>query len=74
MGLGVALAYQGELDAARAAADMALEFSSGLDDYFQGMGHAALATAALAAGDVSAAHDASERAWQHFCVSQPQGG
>jgi predicted ATPase/class 3 adenylate cyclase/DNA-binding CsgD family transcriptional regulator len=73
MGLGVALAYQGELDAARAAADMALEFSSGLDDYFQGMGHAALATAALAAGDVSAAHDASERAYQHFSVSQPQG-
>ncbi len=73
MGLGVALAYRGELDAARAAADTALEISSGLDDYFQGMGHAAAATAALAAGDVSAAHDASERAYQHFCVSQPQG-
>jgi predicted ATPase/class 3 adenylate cyclase/DNA-binding CsgD family transcriptional regulator len=72
MGLGLALAYQGELDAARAAADTALEFSSGLDDYFQGMGNAAFATAALAAGDVSAAHDASERAYQHIGLVQPQ--
>jgi predicted ATPase/class 3 adenylate cyclase/DNA-binding CsgD family transcriptional regulator len=72
MGLGVALAYQGEVDAARAAAATALEISSGLDDYFQGMGNAAAAAAALAAGDVSAAHDASERAWQHFRVVQPQ--
>ena len=72
MGLGVALAYRGEFDAARAAADTALEISSGLDDYFPGMGHAAAATAALAAGDVSAAHDASERAYQHFSVVQPQ--
>jgi predicted ATPase/class 3 adenylate cyclase/DNA-binding CsgD family transcriptional regulator len=72
MGLGVALAYQGELDAARAAADTALEISSGLDDYFQGMGNAAAALAALAAGDISAAHDAGERAWQHFSVAQPQ--
>ena len=45
---------------------------SGLDEYFQGMGHAASATAALAAGDVSAAHDASERAWQCLSVAQPQ--
>jgi predicted ATPase/class 3 adenylate cyclase/DNA-binding CsgD family transcriptional regulator len=72
MGVSIALAYQGELDAARAAAATALEISSGLDDYFQGLGHAASATAALAAGDVSAAHDASERAWQHFHMAQPQ--
>jgi DNA-binding CsgD family transcriptional regulator len=72
MGLSMALAHRGDVDAARAAADAALETPSGLDDYFRGMGNAALAAATLAAGDVSAAHDASERAYQHFCVSQPQ--
>jgi DNA-binding CsgD family transcriptional regulator len=72
MGLGVALAHQGDVDAARAVADTALETASGLDEYFHGMGHWALAAAALAAGDVSAAHDASDRVWQHFSVSQPQ--
>ena len=72
MGLAVALAQRGEVDAARAVADTALETASGLDEYFQGMGHAASATAALAAGDVSAAHDASDRAWQHLRVAQPQ--
>ncbi len=72
MAIGVALAYQGEVDAARAAAETALETASGLDDYFQGMGNAAAAAAALAAGDVSAAHYASERAWQHIGLAQPQ--
>jgi predicted ATPase/class 3 adenylate cyclase/DNA-binding CsgD family transcriptional regulator len=72
MGLGVALAYQGEVDAARAAGDAAFETASGLDEYFQGMGHAAKALAALAAGDVSVAHDASERAWQLLSVGQPE--
>jgi predicted ATPase/class 3 adenylate cyclase/DNA-binding CsgD family transcriptional regulator len=72
MGLGVALAHQGEVDAARAAADAAFETASGLDEYFQGMGYAAAAQAALAAGDVGAAHDASERAWQLLSVAQPE--
>ncbi|HTY30456.1 LuxR family transcriptional regulator [Mycobacterium sp.] len=72
MGLSVALAYQGEVDAARAAADTAFETASGLDEYFQGMGHAAVALAALAAGDVSTARDASERAWQHLTMAQPE--
>jgi predicted ATPase/class 3 adenylate cyclase/DNA-binding CsgD family transcriptional regulator len=72
MGLAVALAQRGEVDAARAVADTALETASGLDEYFQGMGHAASATAALAAGDVRVAHDASERAWQCVRVVQPQ--
>jgi predicted ATPase/class 3 adenylate cyclase/DNA-binding NarL/FixJ family response regulator len=72
MGLSVALAHRGEVDAARAVADMALETASGMDEYFQAMGHAAAATAALAAGDVSAAHDASKRAWQLLSVVQPQ--
>jgi predicted ATPase/class 3 adenylate cyclase/DNA-binding CsgD family transcriptional regulator len=72
LGLSVALAHRGDVDAARAVADMALETASGMDEYFQGMGDAAAATAALAAGDVSAAHDASERAWQILSVAQPQ--
>jgi predicted ATPase/class 3 adenylate cyclase/DNA-binding NarL/FixJ family response regulator len=72
MGLAVALAQRGEVDAARAVADTALETASGLDEYFQGMGYAASATAALAAGDVGAAHDATERAWQCVRVVQPQ--
>ncbi|WP_419866438.1 helix-turn-helix transcriptional regulator [Mycobacterium kyorinense] len=72
MGLGVALAHQGDINAAHAAADMALEAALGLDEYFQGMSHVAAATAALAAGDISAAHLASDRAWQHLIVVQPQ--
>jgi DNA-binding CsgD family transcriptional regulator len=72
MGLAVALAQRGEVDAARAVADTALETASGLDEYFQGMGYAASATAALAAGDVGTAHDATERAWQCVRVVQPQ--
>jgi hypothetical protein len=75
MGLGVALAYQSDVDAARAAADNALETASGMDVYFQSMGQVASAVAALAAlaaGDVSAAHDASERAWQYIALAQPQ--
>ena len=36
------------------------------------MGHAASATAALAAGDLSAARDAGELAWQHLSAAQPQ--
>jgi DNA-binding CsgD family transcriptional regulator/tetratricopeptide (TPR) repeat protein len=72
MGLGVALAQQGEVDAARAAADVAFETASGMDDYFQGMGHAAAALAALAADDVSAAREASDRAWQLLSLGQPE--
>jgi len=72
MAVGVALAYQGEVDAARAVADTAFETASGLDEYFQGMGHTAAAAAALAAGDVSAARAAGERAWRLLSVVQPQ--
>ncbi|MCV6962571.1 LuxR family transcriptional regulator [Mycobacterium intermedium] len=71
MGLGVGLAYQGEVESARAAADVALETASGMDVYFQGMGHVASAVAALAAGDVSTAHDASARADQYIALAQP---
>jgi DNA-binding CsgD family transcriptional regulator len=71
MGLSIALSHGGDVDAAHAAADAALETPSGLDEYFQGMGHAASA-AALAAGDVSAARAAGELVWQRLSAAQPQ--
>ena len=72
MGLGIALSHGGDVDAARAAADAALETPAGLDEYFQGMGYAASAAAALAAGDVSAARAAGELVWQCLSAAQPQ--
>ena len=62
--LGFALVYQGEVDAARAAADASIESGSGMGEYFGGSGNAAVALAALAGGDVGVARAASERAWQ----------
>ncbi|WP_156298493.1 helix-turn-helix transcriptional regulator [Mycobacterium paragordonae] len=72
MGLGAALAYLGDVDAARAAADKAEETVSGMDVYWQSFGHVASAVAALTAGDVSAARAASEQAWQCLNLAQPQ--
>jgi predicted ATPase/class 3 adenylate cyclase/DNA-binding CsgD family transcriptional regulator len=72
MGLGVALAYHGDLSGARAVADAALEAAAGLDDYFLGMGYTALSAAALAAGDVGTAREASDHAWQHLNLAQPE--
>jgi tetratricopeptide (TPR) repeat protein len=63
-GLGYSLACQGEVSAARAAGEAALEAASDLGEYFLGFGHAVLSMAALAAGDVVAAQDASEATWQ----------
>lgn len=72
MGLGVALAYHGDLSGARAVADAALEAAAGLDNYFLGMGYTALSAAALAAGDVGTAREASDHAWQHLNLAQPE--
>ena len=65
---GVALAYQGETGAARAAADAAVEAAAELGGLQAGVAYAALAVAALAAGDVATAQDATEAAWQHLSV------
>jgi DNA-binding CsgD family transcriptional regulator len=65
-GLGFALAYQGEVSAARAAADAVLKADAELGEYFRGLGYSVVAFAALAAGDVAAAQDASEAGWQHL--------
>ena len=63
---GVALAYQGETAAARAAADAAVEAAAELGGLKAGVAYSALATAALAAGDAATALDATEAAWQHL--------
>ena len=67
-GQGYALAYQGDTSAARAAADAAIEAAAELGGFVEGSCYAALALAALAAGDVAAASDASEVAWQRLSV------
>ena len=57
---GVALAWQGDTGAARAAADAAVEAASDVGEIHAGAAHSALASAALAAGDVATAQEASE--------------
>jgi hypothetical protein len=59
---GIALAWQGETGAARAAADAGLEAASELAGLSLGPAYAALAAAALAAGDAATAQDATEAA------------
>jgi predicted ATPase/class 3 adenylate cyclase/DNA-binding NarL/FixJ family response regulator len=66
---GMALAYQGDASAARAAAAAAVAAGSELVGPVAGSAYAALAVAALAAGDVARAQDAAEAAWQHMSVS-----
>jgi predicted ATPase/class 3 adenylate cyclase/DNA-binding CsgD family transcriptional regulator len=70
-GLCLSLAYRGEVGAARAAADAELEAAAELGEYFQGVGHSALAVVALAAGNVQAAVNASGAAHQQLCI-QPK--
>ncbi len=62
---GVALAYQGDTAAARAAADAAVEAATELGGAKVGLAYWALAIAALAAGDAPTALDATEAAWPH---------
>ena len=71
------LAFQGATSAARAAANAAIEgaaevgeVAARLGEVNEGAGYVALAVAALAAGDVAAAEQASEAGWQHI-VAQP---
>ena len=71
-GLSYALACQGEMSAARRAAEVTLESATELGEMFIGTGYMALGIAALAAGDVQAAHDAGKAAFGHFSVAQPQ--
>ena len=65
---GVALAWQGDTGAARAAAEAAVEASAEQGGLTAGIAYSALATAALAAGDAGAAAHASAEAYQHLSV------
>jgi DNA-binding CsgD family transcriptional regulator len=57
---GITLAFEGDTGAARAAADAAIEAAAELGGIYAGTGYAALALAALAAGDVATLRDATE--------------
>jgi predicted ATPase len=65
---GFVLALQRDTSAARAAADAASDSGAELGGVFAGLGSGGLALAALAAGDVAAAQDASNAAWQRTGV------
>ncbi|KLO32936.1 helix-turn-helix transcriptional regulator [Mycobacterium haemophilum] len=69
--LAYALAYHGDVSGAQAAADAALE-TVGLGEYFAGIGYSASAVAALAAGDLAKAFNASETAWRKMSLATPQ--
>jgi DNA-binding CsgD family transcriptional regulator len=62
---GFALAFGGDTPAARAAADAAVEAAAEFGGLRAGVAYWALALAALAAGDVATALDATEAAWPH---------
>jgi predicted ATPase/DNA-binding CsgD family transcriptional regulator len=57
---GIALAHQGETEAARAIADAAVEAASDVGEIHTSLAYWALASAAIAAGDVATAQEASE--------------
>jgi predicted ATPase/class 3 adenylate cyclase/DNA-binding CsgD family transcriptional regulator len=65
---GVALAWQGDPGAARAAAEASVESGSEFGGLVVFVGYHALAQAALAAGDVGTALDATAAAWEHGSV------
>ena len=67
---GTALAWQGDTHAARAAAEACLESGSEFGALAASVGYFALANAALAAGDVGGALDATAAAWEHGRVLQ----
>lgn len=68
LALSNALAFRGDTDAARAAANASLAAASDLWPYNEGFSYAVLATAALAGGDVAAAARASDAAQQRLSV------
>jgi DNA-binding CsgD family transcriptional regulator len=68
--LSHALACHGEADQARSTAEAAVEAAAEFGGYCEGYGYAALATAALAAGDVAAAAEASAAARQRLGARQ----
>jgi len=68
--LSHALACHGEAGQARSTAEAAVEAAAQFGGYSEGYGYAALATAALAAGDVAAAAEASAAARKRLGARQ----
>jgi predicted ATPase/class 3 adenylate cyclase/DNA-binding CsgD family transcriptional regulator len=62
------LAYHGDVSAARAAANAAVEHAAELSPWHEGLSLVALAAAALAAGDAATADDALAAGWHHISV------
>jgi predicted ATPase/class 3 adenylate cyclase/DNA-binding CsgD family transcriptional regulator len=62
------LAYLGDVTAARAAANAAIEAAAELSGWHEGLGYVALAVATLAAGDAAPADDAIAAGWRHISV------
>jgi predicted ATPase/class 3 adenylate cyclase/DNA-binding CsgD family transcriptional regulator len=63
---GIALAYQGDTAAARAAVDAAVDAAAEFGGLKASLAYGALAIVALAAGDAATALDATEAAGQHM--------
>ena len=74
LALSNALAFRGETNTARAAANASLAAAADLWPYNEGFSYAVLATAAVAAGDVAAAAEASEAAQQRLSVQGELAG
>ena len=74
LALSKALAFRGETNTARAAANASLAAAADLWPYNEGFSYAVLATAAVAAGDVAAAAEASEAAQQRLSVQGELAG
>lgn len=69
-----ALAFRGDTEAASAAAHASLAAAADLWPHNQGFSYAVLATAAVAAGDVAAAAEASEAAQERLSVQGELAG
>jgi predicted ATPase len=68
------LTYQGDTDGARTAATAAAELGAEFGGFLEGVGYGPLARAALAAGDVAAATEASEVARQRLSAHPVPAG
>jgi predicted ATPase/class 3 adenylate cyclase/DNA-binding CsgD family transcriptional regulator len=67
------LAYHGDTSAARATIEAAFETVSELGEFMEGFAYAVVAIIGLAAGEVAAATDASEAAWQRLSAQGDLG-
>ena len=73
LSLGLALAFHGDTGAAEAVANASLAAAADLWWYNEGFSYSVLATTAVAAGDVAAAAEASEAAWERLSLQRELG-